>query len=361
MRVRLLLTFLFTLFALPALVGCMDYGPSGKEDIDGKKSRGLFIVNEGNFTASTATLSYYDIDNKAVENAVFRRVNGFRLGDVAQSMAIKDGLGYVVVNNSNVIFVINIDTFERVGKITGLVSPRYIHFVNDDKAYVTDLYSPTITVINPNNFEKTGKIPTNVMGKVKPSTEQMVQYKNFVFTNCWSYDNKILVIDTNTDEVVDVIEVGVQPTSLTIDKYNKIWAVTDGGYEGSPHGYEAPALYRIDAETRVVEKTFTFTKGEHCSELCINGDKDQLYFIKKHVWKMDVTAEEFPEIPFIENTTTYFWYGLAVDPVNSDVYIADAIDYVQPGVIYRYSADKELVDKFKVGIIPGAFCFKEAR
>ncbi len=52
------------------------------------------------------------------------------------------------------------------------------------------------------------------------------------------------------------------------------------------------------------------------------------------------------------------FYGLTVNPVNSEVYVADAIDYVQPGVILRYSPEGELLDEFKVGIIPGAFCWK---
>ena len=337
----------------------MEYGPYDTEKIVTGGSRGLFVINEGNFTASTASLSYYDIDNRKVENGIFHRVNGFRLGDVAQSMVIRDGLGYVVVNNSNVVFVIDTDTFERVGKITGLISPRYIHFLSDDKAYITDLYSPAISVFDPQTLRVVKRIPVDVMGKTQPSTEQMVQYENFVFTNCWSYDNKILVIDTDIDQVVDVIEVGIQPTSLAIDKNDKIWTITDGGYSGSPYGHEAPALYRIDARTRVIEKIFRFDFGDRGSEVCLNGDGSKLYFLNKHVWEMDVEAEEFPSEPFIFNPTNHNWYGLTVDPVTSEIYMADAIDYVQPGVIYRYSPAGELIDNFTVGIIPGAFCFKE--
>ena len=49
---------------------------------------------------------------------------------------------------------------------------------------------------------------------------------------------------------------------------------------------------------------------------------------------------------------------LTVDPRTSEVYLADALDYVQPGWVFRYSARGELLDSFQVGIIPGAFCFK---
>ena len=42
------------------------------------------------------------------------------------------------------------------------------------------------------------------------------------------------VYKRQTDQVVDELKVGIQPTSLVMDKYNKMWTVTDGGYEGSP-------------------------------------------------------------------------------------------------------------------------------
>ena len=35
---------------------------------------------------------------------------------------------------------------------------------------------------------------------------------------------------------------------------------------------------------------------------------------------------------------------MTINPVNGDVYIADAIDYVQNGVVLRYSAEGELLD-----------------
>ncbi len=333
---------------------CMEYGSIEKEDFDSiPEDEGLFITNEGNFMYGNASLSFYIPSQKRILNEVFIKKNGVNLGDVAQSMKIHKGLGYIVVNNSGVIFVIDINTFERIGYIAGLNSPRYIHFVNDRKAYVTDLYLPRITIVDPQTMEVTGSIDT----KGNKSTEQMVQYDKYVFTNCWSYNNKILVIDTEKDELVDAIEVGIQPTSLAIDKYNKIWTVTDGGYEGSPYGWEAPSLYCIDAETRTIEKEFKFKKGEHPSEVTLNGARDTLYYLNKAVWRIDVTKETLPEEPFLPYKGTLF-YGLTVDLKSSEVYVADAIDYVQHGVVYRYTPDAIPVDTFKVGIIPGAFCFK---
>jgi DNA-binding beta-propeller fold protein YncE len=185
----------------------------------------------------------------------------------------------------------------------------------------------------------------------------MVQYGKYVYVNCWSYQNRILKIDTETDQVVDELEVGIQPTSLVMDCNNKLWTVTDGGYEDSPYGHEAPSLYRIDAETFKVEKQFKFKFGDRPSEVQINGTKDKIYWLNDDVWEMDVTADKVPDTPFLPYNGTLY-YGLTICPRTGDVYVADAIDYVQQGMIYRYSKEKELIDKFYVGIIPGAFCWK---
>ena len=331
-----------------------DYGTTEEFSASGT---GLFITNEGMFQYGNATLSYYDPETKSVENEVFYRANAMKLGDVAQSMTIRDGVGWIVVNNSHVIFAIDINTFKEVGRITNLASPRYIHFVSDEKAYVTQIWDNRIFIVNPKRYEITGYIECPNMAMESGSTEQMVQYGKYVFVNCWSYQNRILKIDTETDQVVDELIVGIQPTSLVMDKNYKLWTITDGGYEESPYGYETPSLYRIDAARFEIEKQFRFKPGDSPSEVQINGEGDKLFWINKDIWSMDVEADRVPVRPFLKYRDTKY-YGLTVKPRNGDVIVADAIDYQQQGVIYRYTADGEPVDEFYVGVTPGAFCWK---
>ena len=348
------------LFALSlcclGLYSCMDYGPMDEEEFEITEARGLFITNEGNFMFGNASLSYYNPFTRRVENEVFVRANGMKLGDVAQSMTIHNGLGWVVVNNSGVIFAIDLKTFKEVGRVEGFTSPRYIHFVSDTKAYVSQLWDNRICVVDPQTYKITSYIKTP-MDSGKESTEQMLQYGQYVFVNCWSYNNKILVIDSETDEIVDEIEVGYQPKSMVLDAFQKLWVLCDGGFDGSPIGKQVPALYRIDAKSRAIEKEFQFQLEDTPNNLALNGQKDTLYMINRDVWKMGVNDKFFPVQPFIPEKKTIY-YGLTVDPLTSEVYIADAIDYVQSGIIMRYSSNGKLVDEFKVGITPGSFCWK---
>lgn len=347
---------LFAALAAWTLVGCMKWDYGAAEDF-AASGDGLFITCEGNFQYGNATLSYYDPVTRTVENEVFLRANGMKLGDVAQSMTVRNGTGWVVVNNSHVIFAIDLRSFRETGRIANLTSPRYIHFLNDEKAYVTQLWDNRIFIVNPKRYEITGYIAVPGMTMESGSTEQMVQYGKYVYVNCWSYQNRIIKIDTETDQVVDELEVGIQPASLVIDRHNKLWTITDGGSEGSPYGYEAPSLYRIDAETFTVEKQFKFKFGDTPSELQLNGAGDTLYWIDDDIWRMDVASGRLPVRPFLKYNGTIY-YGLTVDPVRGDVYVADAIDYQQQGMIYRYSPEGEPLDEFYVGITPGAFCWK---
>lgn len=207
--------------------------------------------------------------------------NDQKLGDTAQSMTLHNGTLWIVVNTSNVIFAIDPYTFQEKGRITGLASPRYIHFVSDDKAYVSQMED-----INGN-----------------------------------------------------------------------LWVLTDGGgWEENPIGFESPRLSRIDPEKLSIEKSFTFTGDYTPLKLTTDRDGNNLFFLGSGVWKMSANAGSLPEKPLVSGLG-YGISALGISPYDSDIYVADAIDWQQNGSVTRYSADGKVKDEFKVGIIPGAFCW----
>ncbi|MBR5603111.1 MAG: YncE family protein, partial [Bacteroidales bacterium] len=89
--------FVFATLCLCVFTSCMEWDYGLEEDFS-TSGEGLFICNEGNFQYGNATLSYYDPETKIIENEVFYRANAMKLGDVAQSMIIRDGIGWFVVN-----------------------------------------------------------------------------------------------------------------------------------------------------------------------------------------------------------------------------------------------------------------------
>jgi len=264
----------------------------------------------------------------------------------------------------------NVNNFRYVGKITGFTSPRHILFLNSQKAYVSDLYARSISIINPELRKITGHINLanhQSMFNQHPS-EQMIRYGDFVFTNAWSYDDKILVIDSRLDQLVDSIRVTKQPNSMAIDKNGKLWVLSDGGYQGSRYGQEFPALTRINPINRKIERVYVFNDSlASPNSLVMNPQRDTLYFLYNSragaalthagLYTMGITDTQLPLVPLVEQQNHLF-YSLGVDPSSGKLYLSDAIDFMQRGTVMVFSSGGTLIHQFKAGIIPADFCFK---
>lgn len=306
---------------------------------------GVYITNEGNFGWGNAGVSYYDIANGAVVEDLYQPANGVSLGDVCQSMRFFNGKGYVVVNNSNKVVVVDPNTFVATATITGFNSPRYFLPVSNAKAYVTDLYANAISIVDLNSYAITGHIAC------RGATEELVlAYGKAFVTN--TLRNHVYVIDTATDQLVDSIAVSRGGNSIVEDAQGKLWVACSGG------GGTQPALYRIDPATVQVEATYTFGSSSASPwRLTTNGDHSVLYFLNDDVYRMAITDGTLPSTPFIAANDRNF-YGLGVDSDNGTVYVADAIDYTQRGVVFRYATDGSAMDEFLAGRIPGGFVFR---
>ncbi len=314
--------------------------------------KGVFISCEGNFMYGNGSLSFYNTEKGEVSNQIFYARNNAPLGDVVQSLALKDDFLFILVNNSGKVYVTDVNTIEFKGSITGLTSPRYIHFVSDDKAYISDLYARHLTVFNPRNFQITGKIDLG-----SHTSEQMVQIEKYIFVSHWVNGKELLVIDTELDKMTGKINVPFQPKELKVDKNGKIWVLSGGNYLNSPVSNDPSALSRIDPQTLTVEQIYRFDEGLFSSSLSINQTGDTIYYLNGDVFKMHIGSRHLPESAFIPAGDKLF-YNLAIHPGNNDIYVADAIDYTQDAIVYRYSRGGAVIDSFKVGINPSCFLFR---
>jgi hypothetical protein len=309
-------------------------------------SDGVFITNEGNYGFGNAAISYYDIERGEVVEDFYKSVNKKSLGDVCQSAYLERNKMYVVVNNSQKIEVLDSETFVQIATISGFTSPRYILPVSKSKAYVTELYEKAIKIVDLNTHTITGKIEINSDWSV-----QMVEMYGKVFVGTVQTD-KLFVINSATNQVVDSVLVGYNPSSMKEDKFGKLWVLCRGNKEKAIKG----KLVQLNPENLQIEKEFII-ENDNPARLEINGFSDTLYFLNNGVYQFPVTASSLPTNPIIEeNNKLYF--GLGIHPKSGQIYVADAIDYVQKGNIYRYKPNGELVTQFKAGIIPSYFVFR---
>jgi len=336
--------FLIPVFFL-LLFACGKEKPTDKPPIQ-LTGNGVFITNEGNFLYGNASVSYYQKSLDELRLDLFSDANQLPLGDVCQSLFILEDKIFVVVNNSGKVEVVNKKDFKKSHTITGFESPRYFLPVSTNKAYVTDLYQNGVSVVNLQTFQKTGII--NIPGW----TENLeISNGNVFITN--KTNSKLYVLDAQSDQIKDSIQLVQDPNSMVKDKFGKIWVLCSG----STASNEGARLYKVSPITLEIELELSFPNAsDRASKLCMNGERDALFFYKNGIYTAPITLTSLPDQALITGSWGNF-YGMGIDPLNGDIYVSDALDFVQRGRIFRYKNNGEFSKTFLAGIIPGHFYF----
>lgn len=311
---------------------------------------GLFILNEGNFQFGNATLDFYDFITQKLSSNAFETTNNRKLGDVLQSITHHGGKGYLVVNNSQKIEVINMNTLASEATITGFVSPRYMVVNGFQKAYVSEYYNGGIKVVDLNTNQIIHTIP--LVG----NCNELLIYNNKLYVTV--SNKKILyVINTQSDVVMDSINVAYGPSSLRIDKNNDLW-VLSSGRTITGGDFENGALQKINMEAdTIVNMQYITRQSDHGPiKLRSNAKKDVLYWINKSIYKHPINENVVSSNPWILSFNNNFW-ALNYDSLTDEVYVGDAIDFVQRSTVNRYDETATLRGTFKAGVITGDFYF----
>ena len=321
---------------------------------------GLYLLNEGNMGSNKASLDYYDYASGIYRKNIYNEANPavtLGLGDVGNDIKIYGSRLYVVVNMSNKVEVLDVKTAKKIGQVE-VPNCRYITFYKD-KAYVT-AYDGYVAVVDTATLKQTTKINVGQ----QPAEMAVVGTKLYVANsggyNYPNYERTVSVIDLTTNTELKRIDVDVNLHRLKADQYGDIYVTSRGDYISIPSN-----LYVIDTKTDLVKKKFNIA----ASEICIHQDFAYVYSVE---WsnatgnnaiaytKLNVKDETVLPGNFITDGTDAqitLPYGIAIDPLSSDIYVTDAKDYVSPGMLYCF--DKTGKKKFSVttGDVPAHLVF----
>jgi YVTN family beta-propeller protein len=338
---------LVLLSALSVCMGCRrdrPEPPAAASALPGN-GPGVYITNEGNFQWGNASVSYYDAASGEVTEDLYAAANGSPLGDVCQSIRLVGSKAWIVVNNSGKVVEVDAASFVAVATVPGFSSPRYFLPVGANKAYVTDMAGGALRVVDMAQGQITGSIPCGGV------TQELVTSagKVFVANESRSY---VYVVDPATDAVTDSVPVSRGGGTMAVDAAGMVWIGCTGG------GGTAAALYRINAQTLEVSATVP-VPGTPIGpwRLRSNATGEVLYLLNGGVYRLGMDAAAFPASPLIPSAGRNL-YGLGVDPASGTLYVSDAVDYVQRGVVYRYAPDGAELGHFLAGRIPNGFAFR---
>jgi YVTN family beta-propeller protein len=320
----------------------------------------VFIINEGNFGSGDGSVTYFSPSTGNIIQDIFKVANNRPLGDVVQSMTLHDNKGYIVVNNSHTVEIVNKNDFESIGTINGFAGPRFLLPITSSKAYVSDWFANEVKVIDLNSLSITGSISAG------NGPEQMALINNKVFVaNVGGYDidSTVTVIDATANTVITTIQTPLNPNSIVTDVNGKIWVLCNGWYgldfTGGTSDDVAGALIKINPATNSIEATFAMGQFDHPMRLTINKNRNTLYYLMGvsgfdgNIYKFNINSSILPSAPIVVKN----FYGLGIDPYNEDLYGAYSPVFGQSGYMFRYTNNGTFKDSTRVGVGPNGFVF----
>ncbi|MFI3266117.1 MAG: YncE family protein [Rikenellaceae bacterium] len=334
--------------------------------------KGFFLLNEGNMGSNKATLDFYDYTTGIYHKNIYPERNpsiARELGDVGNDIKIWGDKLYAVINCSNFVEVMDVNTAEHITQIS-IPNCRYLAF-KDGYAYVSSFAGP-VSIDPTARLGYVAKIDTLTMSVVDECTvgyqpEQMavVGDKLYVANSGGymvpNYDNTVSVIDLNSFEVIKTIEVEVNLHCLELDDYGYLWVSSRGDY------YDISSkTFVIDTQTDQVVNTLNLLPNStmtlcgdslyvYSSEWSYSTNSNTVNYAIVNTQNQQVVTRSFITDGSQANITEP--YGLAVNPYTREIFITDAKDYVTPGTVHCYSPEGNLKWSATTGDAPAHIVF----
>jgi hypothetical protein len=323
-------------------------------DITANNLKGMFVVCEGNFGKANGDITFYNTDSKETIKSLYSSVNGVAIGDVVQSFEVVDTLGFIVVNNSQKVTVVNMKDFKVVKTITGFSYPRSVVRANEKTVYVSNgngsadnyIYSIDLT-----SLKKSDSLA------VTTGPEKLITANSKVYAAIaggWNNDGKTVIeIDPTSFTIINTFEVASVPVDIVADKNNNIWAYCKGVADYSNYPvvtYANSGISKINVSTKAVS-TFPLTtmSSSGVNNIAASNDGSTIYFLNDGLYAMSMTTTALPTTKIVDK----LFYGMDVDPETGNIICLD--DANSKAIAYNTSGVEQF--NFETATFPNSVVF----
>ncbi len=317
---------------------------------------GVYIANQGNFSQNNGSVSYVATGSNAVQTNIFKTANpSLDMAGGAQDLADVNGKMLILVDNDKAgqdkVEIVEDGTFKSRAtlKSPDIENPRRAIYAAPNKAYVScwdvsgsgsTFYKDPgyVAVVDVNAGTVTKKIPA-VKG-----AEGMVLVGSEVFVGSAGYSGgtALAIINVNTDEVVQKVDMGGEAEPIAVDANGRLWVLV------------GQTMVCYNAGARTVEKRVPLNATP--TSVAISRDRRSFYFsTSNRTYRFAITDTSVPSTA-VQNRS---FSAIGIDP-NTGVFYGsqNPISYTQAGYVIRYQETGALIDSVRAEIAPSRFFFR---
>ncbi len=304
----------------------------------------VYILSEGGFNAGTSMLSKLSLPGSDFTQSIFGPGN---IGLYPDGLFVDDQNIYVV-EQGNFGGPGKIYKLEKDGTVINaqeIGTNPYSLTISNKKVYVTNGPASSVTVVNKSDFS----IVKDIMVGVYP--QEIISFQGHVFVannGLWGgdSDSTITVISSETDEVVSIITVRKDPSSLAISNDgNLLIGCTNG------------TIYEVELTTFAKVDSLEIPEFGFGKDINIDKNSDTIYFKSStnQIVGLDLLTREVKSA--VSDPTVLFTYGYGYDYLSGNHYLTDAKDFAANGSLNVYNSEGSLLKTYETSTAPRRIAF----
>lgn len=326
---------------------------------------GCYIVNYGSFGKGGASITRYDYNADKITNFYYQQQNGGKelLSNIQYACVHNDSI-FLVGNSADQLITLNPLMHQAQNGFTEKMDNPRFTVADGDYLYVSCLGANPDWSEMPDSYVAKVNITTNTLVEtfdIAGGPEGMVIANGKLYV-ALNYTNKIAVVDL-TSKQISYIETPAVTSYFVKDKNDNLYVTLVSTFTN--FSTETGIGY-INTSTNQLEETFSLenVNSGYGSVFQANGDFSKIYVITSSYdtnWNLsggiaefDVATKSFAATPLITDISGVS--GMAVNPVDNNIYVFSGQSTTGAGLMEIYSASGNPGKDYAVGAFPvGAF------